>query len=132
MTDLIALLSQPPASLTFSRSADGRRTVGSCAGFVLDIWPDRIEAVALFPPDAPDLAARNGVLFQLLLAATRPAWAGAETWLAAQLRLAPTLAREQHRFDHIAQRVTLIADRAHSRATLRIAYATRPANPSGA
>lgn len=132
MTDLIAVFSQPPASLTFSTSADGRRSIGTCAGFVLDLWPDRIAAVALFPPDQPDLAARNGVLFQLLLAATRPDWAGSDSWLAAQLRLASTLARNRHRFDHIAQRIALDIDRAHSRATLRIAYATRPANPPGA
>ena len=132
MTDLVHLLSQPPAALTFTASADGRRPIGTTVGFVLDIWPDRVEAAALFPPDQPDLAARNGVLFQLLLAATRPAWAGAEAWLVAQLRLAPTLARGQHRFDHIAQRVALIVDRAHSRATLRIVYATRPTNPPGA
>src|SRR5262245_63694268 len=68
------LFSQEPASLVWSASADGRRTVGTSEGFVLDLWPDRAEAAAVFPPDDAALAARNGTLLQLLLVAMRPDW----------------------------------------------------------
>lgn len=114
-SEIIALFTQAPASLVWSE-ADGR-AIGTSEGFVLDIWSDRAEAAALFPPDRADVARRNGVLLQLLLAALRPDWAGSETWLAQQMRLA---ARTATPFEapNITRRVRFRWDRTRSRATL--------------
>lgn len=116
---LIELLSKPPASFTWSRSEDGRRTMGTTEGFVLDLWPDRIEAAALFPPDRPDLVERNATLLQLLLLALRPDWHSAPSWLAQQMRLA---ARTEKPFEsvNVTRRVTFSWSQAQSRATLKV------------
>ena len=84
---LTSLFSMPPASFAWAQNAQGR-TLGSSEGLVLDIWPDRAECVAIFPPDNAQLAARNAILIQLLLSAMRPEWADPGRWLAEQLRQA--------------------------------------------
>lgn len=117
MQQLIDLFSKPPASFVWSTSEDGRRTMGTAEGFVLDIWADRVEAVALFPHDRPDLVERNATLLQLLLLAMRPDWASASNWLAQAMRQA---ARGHHEQINITRRVRFVQDAAHSRATLRI------------
>lgn len=118
-SDLRALLSKPPASLTWSSSEDGQRTMGTSEGFVIDLWPDRVEAAALFPPDRPDLAARNGTLLQLVLVALRPDWSGASAWLAYWMR---TAGRSGKPIDepNISRRVRFVWDRTQSRATLTV------------
>lgn len=125
MQQLIELFSKPPASFVWSASDDGQRTMGTAEGFVLDIWPDRVEVAALFPPDRPDLVERNATLLQLLLLAMRPDWASASNWLAQAMRMAarfhPTTDRPFYEDDNITRRVRFVQDAAHSRATLRIA-----------
>jgi hypothetical protein len=117
MQPLIDLFSQPPASFAWSASADGARTMGTSEGFVLDIWPDRVEAAALFPPDRPDLAARNAALCELLLLAMRPDWVSAPSWLAQAMRQAARGHAEQI---NVVRGVRFTHDAAQSRATLRI------------
>ena len=119
-SELIDLLSQPPASFTWSTSADGQRTMGTAEGFVLDMWPDRVEAAALFPPDNLGLAARNGVIMQLLLMAMRPEWQGAAAWLAQQLKLAARSKAVRPEYMNVIRRVTITWDRTNSRATLKV------------
>lgn len=116
---LMTLLSKPPASFVWSSSEDGARTMGTSEGFVMDIWTDRIEAAALFPPDRADLAARNGTLMQLILLALRPDWDGAATWLTQRMRQA---ARASKPFEspNISRRVSFTWHRAQSRATLKV------------
>lgn len=77
----------PPASFAWAQNNQGR-TIGTSEGPLLDIWPDRAEVVATFPPDNATLAARNAILIQLLLSAMRPDWADPGRWLAEQLRQA--------------------------------------------
>ena len=117
MQQLIDLFSQPPASFRWSSSEDGTRTMGTSEGFVLDIWPDRVEAAALFPPDRPDLVERNATLLQLLLLAMRPDWASANGWLAQAMRMA---ARGHNEDVNVTRRVRFVHDPTHSRTTLRI------------
>lgn len=117
MQPLIDLFSQPPASFVWSSSADGTRTIGTSEGFVLDIWPDRVEAAALFPDDRPDLVERNSTLLQLLLMAMRPDWQSAASWLAQAMRMA---ARGHRESINVSRGVRFVHDAAHSRATLRI------------
>lgn len=114
-SELTRLFTQAPASLAWSER-DGR-AIGTAEGFVLDLWDDRAEAAAIFPPDRADVAQRNGVLLQLLLAALRPDWPASETWLAQQMRLA---ARTTTPFEtpNITRRVRFRWDRLRSRATL--------------
>lgn len=119
-SELINLLSQPPASFTWSSSADGQRTMGTSEGFVLDMWPGYVEAVALFPPDRPDLAERNGTIMQLLLMAMRPDWQSAASWLSLQMKLAARSKAVRPEYANIARRVTATWDRAHSRMTLKV------------
>lgn len=119
MQPLIDLFSQPPASFTWSTSEDGTRTMGTSEGFVLDIWADRVEAVALFPPDRPDLVERNATLLQLLLMAMRPEWSSAPAWLAQQMRAAARSDKVEE--TNFSRRVRWAWDSVHSRATLRIA-----------
>jgi len=118
MQQLIDLFSKPPASFTWSKSEDGQRTIGVSAGFVIDIWSDRVEAVALFPPDQFGIAQRNGILLQLLLSALRPTWPDPGAWLAKQMQLSRLAAESVVPNDE--QRVTWAWDRAHSRATLKV------------
>lgn len=117
MQQLIDLFSKPPASFAWSSSEDGSRTMGTSEGFVLDIWPDRIEAAALFPPDRPDLVERNATLLQLLLMATRPDWNSAASWLAQAMRQAARGHAEQI---NVSRGVRFLHDDAHSRTTIRI------------
>lgn len=120
MQQLVDLFSRPPASFTWALSEDGQRTMGTSEGFVLDIWPDRIEAAALMPPDRTDLIGRNGVLLQLLLMALRPEWESSATWLAQQMRLAARSKEQPYEMHNITRRVRFVWDKAHSRATLRV------------
>lgn len=112
------LFSQAPASFAWSER-DGR-TIGTSVGFALDLWPDRIEAAALFPPDDAALIGRNSTLLQLLLVATRPDWQSSGTWLATAMRTAARSKRALPEEINITRGVRLTWDRAHSRATLRI------------
>ena len=114
------LFSQEPASLQWSTSADGRRTVGTCEGFVLDLWPDRAEAAAVMAPDDAVLAARNGTLLQLLLVAMRPDWESASTWLAQQLKLAARSKSIRPEVVNVTRGVHLVWDRVQSRLTLKV------------
>lgn len=115
--DLVELFTQPPASFVWSKSADGSRTIGTSEGFILDIWPDRVEAAALFPPDRPDLVERNASLLQLLLMAMRPDWASAPSWLAQAMRQA---ARGHTEEINVTRRVRFVSDPSQSRATLEV------------
>jgi hypothetical protein len=119
MADLVELFSKIPG-FAWAKSDDGQRTMGTTEGFVLDLWPDRVEAVALFPPDRDDLAARNGTLFQLLLMAMRPDWATAPAWLAQQMRLVARSKSPRPEMINVARRVTLTWDSVKSRATLKV------------
>jgi hypothetical protein len=116
--ELQDLFSTPPASLVWSQSDDGQRTIGASEGFALDIWPDRVVASALMPPDRPDLAARNGTLLELLLLALRSDWQTASAWLAQQLRLASRHANYDG--PNYTRRVKLLWSRQHSRVTLKV------------
>jgi len=118
-TDLQALLSQPPASFQWSQSADGSRTIGTCPGCVVDIWPDRVEVAAVFAPDHPDLSARNATLFTLILTALRPDWVTAPDWLTTQMRMAAK-ARGPYEGVQYSRQVRFTFDRATSRATLKV------------
>jgi hypothetical protein len=115
---LTDLFSKPPASFAWATNEQGR-TIGTSEGFLLDIWPDRVEAAAIFPPDRPDLVERNATLMQLLLLAMRPDWNSASNWLALQMRRA---ARTEKPFDevNVTRRTTFAWSRAHSRATLKV------------
>lgn len=112
------LFSQEPAS--FIWSAGQGRTIGTAPGFVLDLWPDRAEAAATFPPDDAMLAARNGTLLQLLLVAMRPDWESASDWLAQQMKLAARSKDARPEFINFTRGVRLVWNRAHSRATLKV------------
>lgn len=135
--ELIAFLSQPPASFVWSRSEDGTRTIGTSEGIVLDLLDERVEAinangsitrsgparaeiVALFPPDRPDVAARSGTLMQLILLALRPEWGSASAWLATCMRAAARSKVNWYENPNITRRVTFKFDRLRSRATMRI------------
>lgn len=118
-SELIALLAKPPASFTWSTSDDGNRTMGTTEGCVLDIWPDRVEAVALFPPDNAPLAARNGALMQLILAALRPDWPASASWLAQTLQEAARQAKPYEQVN-VTRRVRFTWDRMRSCATLKV------------
>lgn len=120
MQKLLDLFSKPPAGLVWSQSADGQRWVGTSEGFVLDIWPDKVIATCLMPPDRADLAARNGTLLQLLLVALRPDWQTASTWLAQQMRLAACFKQPRYDTTNITRGVGFVWDRQHSRATLTV------------
>lgn len=125
MQPLIELFSRPPASLRWSRSPDGQRVMGACPGFILDLWPDRVTAVAVFPPDNPAWATRNGMLFALLLAALRPDWHASDVWIADQMRAAADYRATDdapHYHDaHPTERVRFSWLRNRSQATLWVA-----------
>lgn len=112
------LFSQAPASLTWSTGQG--RTIGTAPGFVLDLWPDRVEAAASFPPDDALLAARNGTLLQLLLVAMRPDWESASAWLSQQMKLAARSRHANPEFINISRGVRLLWQRGQSRATLKV------------
>ncbi len=112
------VLSMPPASFSWSRSEDGTRTIGTSAGIVVDLLPDRVEVVATFPPDNARLAARNGQLMTLVLVGCRPDWTHAPAWLAMQMRLTRTAFAADT--PHRAERVTFAWMRKESRASLVI------------
>jgi hypothetical protein len=120
--ELQQLLSQPPARFTWSQSEDGTRTIGASEGCVIDLWPDRVEMVAVFPPDRADVAARNGVLMALVLYALRPAWQSAGDWLAVQMRQAARAKTPLFETENYSRQVCFVFDRQHSRATLRIQW----------
>ncbi len=119
-TDLQALFSKPPASFLWSPSEDGRRIVGVAEGIVLDIWPNKAEMTALFSPDRPDLAQRNGMLMLLLLTAMRPAWESAGDWLTFHLRSAARGKSPRYEDTNYTRGATFIYSRQLSRATLKV------------
>lgn len=116
--ELQALFSKPPASFSWSQSEDGRRTIGASTGCVLDLWPDRAEMVATFPPDNAALAQRNSTLMLLLLTAMRPEWQSAGNWLAVQMRQAARSKVGQVDVPNVTRQVQFKYSRQHSRATL--------------
>lgn len=115
---LKTVLSKPPASFAWSTSEDGTRTIGTSSGIVVDLLPDRVEAVALFPPDAPGQAARNATLMTLILVGCRPDWPHAPAWLAMQMQLARSTFTTE--VPNITQRVRFRWTRKESRASLII------------
>jgi hypothetical protein len=124
--ELQNLLSQPPASFTWSQSEDGTRTIGSSGGCVIDLLPDRVEMAAVFPPDRADVAARNGALMALVLVALRKEWQTAGDWLAVQMRQAARAKTPLFEAENYSRQVRFVFDRHHSRATLRIRWTPQP------
>lgn len=122
MIDLVTLFSKPPASLAWAVKEG--RTLGASDGFLLDLWPDRVEAAAIFPPNRPQLAARNATLFLLLLAAVRPAWGTLPEWLVETMRLArryrPTESQPLFNLLNTEHQVRLTWDARTSRATVQV------------
>lgn len=118
-TDLQALLSQPPASFAWSQSEDGQRTIGTCPGCGVDIWPDRVEVAALMPGDDAALVERNSVLLLLILAALRPDWITAGDWLKTQMGMAAK-AKGVYEGPNYSRRVTFGWSRKTSTATLKV------------
>jgi hypothetical protein len=116
---LKALFSRPPASFQWARDEGRDIDMGTSIGSVLEIGDRHAALVALFPPDQPQLAARNGTLMQLLLVALRPDWPSASGWLVEQLQAA-TKATEPYDAQDLARYVRFRWDRQHSRATLEI------------
>lgn len=120
--ELQALFTKPPASLTWA-TKEGR-AIGASEGFLLDLWPDRVEAAGVFAPNRPSVAARNGVLFLLLLMAERPEWANVQVWFTETLRLAkrfrPTEEHPYFELTNTEHRVRFTWDARQSRATLRV------------
>lgn len=122
MQPLIDLFSKPPASFTWA-TKEGR-AIGTSEGFVLDIWSDRVEAAALFPPDRADLVRRNSTLLQLLLMALRPEWSNSSTWLTQTMQFAsrykPTKEHPIFDLSHTAERIQFTWDRTTSRVTVKV------------
>jgi hypothetical protein len=87
---------------------------------VLDLWPDRVEAAAAFPPDDAALAARNGTLLQLLLVAMRPDWQTASDWLAQQMKLAARSKSARPEMANYSRGVVFVWMPRQSRATLKV------------
>lgn len=117
--DLQTLLSQPPASFVWSQSEDGSRTIGTCPGCAIDLWPDRVEVAAVFAADDPDLSTRNATLFTLILVALCPDWATAPDWLTTQMRMA-TKAKGPYEGVHYSRGVRFLWDRQSSRGMLKV------------
>ena len=119
---LQALFSTPPASFVWA-TKEGR-AIGASDGFLMDLWPDRIEAAALFTPNRAQLAQRNATLFLLLLMAMRPQWQNAHGWFAEALGLAknyrPTETHPYFDLTNTEHRVRFTWDARASRATLRV------------
>jgi len=118
--ELQALFSQPPASFAWSAAANGSRIIGTSEGCVIDLWPDKVEMTALFPPDRQDIAQRSGTLMQLLLVALRPDWMTAPTWLAQQMRLAVRFKQAVYEGPNVARQVNFTFHRGESKATLQV------------
>lgn len=119
-TDLQTLLSQPPASFAWSRSEDGRRTVGTCPGCGVDIWEDHVSVAALMPNDNAELVERNSVLLLLILTALRPDWATAGDWLSTQMGMAARSKEAVYEGPNYSRRVTFGWSRKTSTATLKV------------
>lgn len=117
-SELQQLFSQEPASLTWSEGQG--HTLGTAPGFVLHLWPDRVEAAAVMARDDAALAARNGTLLQLLLVALRPDWQSASEWLAQQMRLAARSKSARPEMANYTRGVVFAWDPRNSRATLRV------------
>ena len=120
MTDLQALLSQPPASFAWSQSEDGGRTIGTCPGCGVDIWSDRVEVAALMPSDQVELTERNSVLLLLILTALRPDWATAGDWLQTQMGMAARAKEGVYEGPNYSRQVTFGWSRKTSTATLKV------------
>lgn len=120
--ELITLLTKPPASFVWA-TKEGR-TIGTSEGFILDFWPDRVEAAAIFAPNDTRMAARNSMLFLLILSALRPDWNSISDWLTIQMRLGarytPTDDEPLFQADNGTRRVRFTWDQLHSRATLTV------------
>lgn len=85
------IFSQPPASFRFLRSA-GRITAAS-GGAAMQIAgppeaPTSVALAVVLPPNNQRMAARGGILLQLLLAQVAPGWDGAGHWMAGMLQAA--------------------------------------------
>lgn len=123
MQQLIDLFLKPPASFAWATNNEGR-TLGTSEGFALDIWPDKVEAAVLFPPDNSRLVRRNTMLCLLLLMMLRPNWADPEGWLTEQMRQAgryrPTKDVPLYQGEHTEEQVRLSWDKTQSRLTLHI------------
>lgn len=123
LDNLQALLTKPPASLAWA-TKEGR-AIGASEGFLVDLWPDRVEVACLMPPDRLDLVERNGNLLLLILMAMRPTWKNVVTWMADQYRAAkrfrPTEAHPYFELTNTEHRVRFTWDAKVSRVTLRVA-----------
>ena len=119
-TDLQTLLSQPPASFAWSQSEDGSRTIGTCPGCGVDIWPDRVAVAALMPSDDAALVDRNSVLLLLILSALRPDWITAGDWLKTQMGMAARSKEGVYEGPNYSRGVTFGWSRKTSTATLKV------------
>ena len=123
MQQLIDLFLKPPASFAWATNNEGR-TLGTSEGFVLDIWPDKVEAAVRFPPDNSRLVRRNTMLCLLLLMALRPNWVNPEGWLTEQMRQAgryrPTEKQPLYQAEIAQEQVRFSWGKPQSRVTLRI------------
>jgi hypothetical protein len=120
MSDLQALLSRPPASFAWSQSEDGVRTIGTCPGCGVDIWPDRVSVAALMPNDDAALVERNSVLLLLILTALRPDWATAGDWLTTQMGMAARNKRDVYEGTNYSRRVVFGWSKRTGTATLKV------------
>lgn len=118
--DLIALFSKPPASFVWSHAENGSRVMGTSEGIALDLWPDHIDMAAIFPSDRVDLAARCGVLMQLLLAAMRPQWETGPNWLTQQMKLAARSRRAVYEELNVIRQVSFVYYRKTGQAVLKV------------
>jgi hypothetical protein len=118
--ELQALFEKAPASFDFSRATDGSRIIGTSEGVALDIWFDHVVLVAIFPPDRTDIAARNGVLMLLLIAALRKDWNTAEPWLSYHIKAAAKSKKIIYEALNYSRGVTFRYDKQNSRATLSV------------
>jgi len=118
--DLIELFSKAPASFAWSTAESGSRTIGTSEGAALDIWPDHVSMTAIFPSDRLDIAARSGVLMQLLLTAMRPQWETGPNWLAQQMKLAARSKSPVYEELNVIRQVSFVLYRKTGQATLKI------------
>lgn len=114
---LKSVLAQEPTNFQWSDAPD--HTFGTGRWSFIDIWPDRLELAAIFPPDQPTIATHNAMLFTLLLAAMRPEWVTAGDWLASQLRMAARVANN-YTGTNFSQHVTFAWDKNLWRAMLTV------------